>query len=261
MSRNYFQQIPDLEYIVRGPDKIGISDYVKVKNFFTRVQLRNDIYQEVTFFDKYTIKGDDRPDIIANEIYKDPNLDWVILLCNNIIDYYSEWPLSERNFENYLLEKYGNYEELYNIHHYESREVKDTAGNILIPEGTIISDKFIDLDRQIVERQQTGIDDFGNPIIENVVIDNPNYLKLKSYYFNFYDPDLQQDIVYTDVIKEITNYQYEVRLQEEKRLIYVLKPVYLNIVFNDIDESLEYKTGSGQFVTRTLKRVSNFDVD
>ena len=57
MSRNYFQQIPDFEYIVRGPDKIGISDYIKVKNFFTRVRLRNDIYQEVTFFDKYTIKG------------------------------------------------------------------------------------------------------------------------------------------------------------------------------------------------------------
>ena len=64
---NYFNLVPDFEYVSRLPDA-KISDYITVKNLFRRVILREDIFSNLTFFTKYSIKGDDRPDNIANKI-------------------------------------------------------------------------------------------------------------------------------------------------------------------------------------------------
>ena len=91
---NYFNLVPDFEYVSRLPDaKIG--DYITVKNLFRKVVLREDIYQNLTFFTKYNIKGDDRPDNVSYNVYEDSNLDWVILLANNILNVPNEWPLTQ----------------------------------------------------------------------------------------------------------------------------------------------------------------------
>ena len=75
---NYFSQVPDFEYVSRLPNS-KIGDYITVKNLFKRVFLREDIYQNLTFFQKYAVVGDDRPDNVAAQVYKDSTLDWVIL--------------------------------------------------------------------------------------------------------------------------------------------------------------------------------------
>ena len=101
---NYFSKLPDFNYVSRLPDA-KISDYITVKNLFKRGLLREDIFQNLTVFTKYSIKGDDRPDNVAYEFYDDQNLDWLVLICNNIINIQSEWPLTQRQFDDYLLEK------------------------------------------------------------------------------------------------------------------------------------------------------------
>ena len=125
---NYFNQVPNFEYVSRLPDaKIG--DYFVVKNFFKRGKLREDIIQNVSVFEKYKIQGDDRPDNVAFDFYGDSKLDWVVLLSNNILNIQTEWPLVQNNFDSFLLNKYGDYDTLYNgIHHYESLEIKNSAG-------------------------------------------------------------------------------------------------------------------------------------
>ena len=65
---NYFSRIPDFEYVSRLPDA-KISDYITVKNLFKKARLREDIFQNLAFFEKYQIIGDNRPDNVANEIY------------------------------------------------------------------------------------------------------------------------------------------------------------------------------------------------
>ena len=116
---NYFSQLPDFEYVSRLPDS-RISDYIPVKNLFMRGKLREEIFQDASVFTKYKIKGDDRPDNVAYEVYGDANLDWLVLTCNNILNVYNEWPMTQINFENYLLEKYGTYENINAAHHYET---------------------------------------------------------------------------------------------------------------------------------------------
>ena len=98
---NYFNQVPDFEYVSRLPNA-KISDYITVKNLFKRIFLREDIYQNLTFFKKYTVIGDDRPDNVAAQVYQDSTLDWLVLITNNIVNIANEWPLGQSDFNRYL---------------------------------------------------------------------------------------------------------------------------------------------------------------
>ena len=216
MPNPYFSNLTDFLYVNRTVDGRSEGDYSVVKNFFKRAKLRDDIFQDLAFFTKYTVIGDDRPDTVATKIYDDPTLDWVVLLSNNVVNIQSEWPLGQAAFNTYVTEKYGDETTLYSgIHHYESREVKANDGTIIIPSGARVS--------------------VGQSV-------------------SFFDEDSSQQIIRTDVAMPITNYMFEEKLNDEKRNIFILKPIYLNILFDDIDQIMRNKKGSTQFISETLVR-------
>ena len=216
MPNPYFSNLTDFLYVNRTVDGRSEGDYSVVKNFFKRAKLREDIFQDLAFFTKYTVIGDDRPDTVATKIYDDPTLDWVVLLSNNIVSIQSEWPLGQAAFNTYVTEKYGDETTLYSgIHHYESREVKANDGTIIIPSGARVS--------------------VGQSV-------------------SFFDEDSSQQVIRTDVAMPITNYMFEEKLNDEKRNIFILKPIYLNILFDDIDQIMRNKKGSTQFISETLVR-------
>jgi hypothetical protein len=80
-----------------------------------------------------------------------------------------------------------------------------------------------------------------------------------NYYYQYYDNGLNSVVRVTssNFLTPVTNYEYEINLEEEKRNIFILKPRYLNIVFNDLEDIMTYKKGSSQYVTRTLKKGDN----
>ena len=214
---NYFNRLPDFDYVIILPDA-KISDYIRVKNLFKKGKLRDDIFQDLTFFTKYEIVGNDRPDNVAFKEYNDSNLDWVVLQSNNIINIQTEWPLSQRDFDRYMLEKYSTYDNLYNgIHHYETVETKNSKGVVIIPGG-----------------QQVPSD----------------------YSVTFYDDKLEQMITSSEKVT-VTNYQYEEKIQENKRNIFLLKPDYLPVILDDMEDLMPYRKGSTQYVSETLKRADN----
>ena len=218
MAKNYFRNIPDFEYVNRTKDGQFISNYTQVKNFFKKGKLREDLFQDLTVFEKYSIRGDDRPDNVANEIYDDPTLDWVVLMSNNIINIQNEWPLNQQAFESYVLDKYGTIEKLNEIHHYESNEVKDTNGVIIFPKGVRVS--------------------AGQSV-------------------SYYEALSEEQVTVNPISKEVTNYQHELKINDDKRRIFLIKPIYLNVVFDDLEEMMIYKEGSTQFVSESLKRADN----
>ena len=139
---SYFDLIPDFDYVSRLPDA-KISDYIRVKNFFRRATLREDIFQDLTFFTKYSVEGDDRPDNVSHKVYENSSLDWVILLANNITHIPTEWPMPQNDFDRFLLDKYDNYDTIYNgIHHHETVEVKDSNDVTIVPAGLEVSSDF-----------------------------------------------------------------------------------------------------------------------
>ena len=225
MANPYFRNLPDFEYINTTSEGRSISDYVTVKNLFKKGKLREDIVSESSFFQKYTVTGNDRPDNVAFEVYGDPTLDWVVLLSNNIINVYEEWPLDQESFDAYVAEKYLDIfaDEpatllLEGIHHYESVEIKDSNGTVIFPAG--------------------------------LQVDNNQSV-------TFYDYGLEKEITISNVATPITNYAYEEKLNNRKRIINLLKPKYLNVVFDDLEEMMQYKEGSTQYVSETLKRADN----
>ena len=216
MPNPYFSNLTDFLYVNRTVDGRSEGDFSVVKNFFKRAKLRDDIFQDLAFFTKYIVIGDDRPDTVVTKVYDDTTLDWVVLLSNNIVSIQSEWPLGQAAFNTYVTEKYGDETTLYSgIHHYESREVKANDGTIIIPSGARVS--------------------VGQSV-------------------SFFDEDSSQQIIRTDVAMPVTNYMFEEKLNDEKRNIFILKPIYLNILFDDIDQIMRNKKGSTQFISETLVR-------
>ena len=134
---SYFRQLPDLDYPSLRNDRNSAYDYHVVKNIFKRAVLRDDVFDEVTAFTKYSVQGDERPDQIAYKFYNDSGLDWVILTTNNIVHLRDEWPMGNQDFLTYLNAKYSA-EELANIHHYETKIIRDSSGTIIQKEGLTV---------------------------------------------------------------------------------------------------------------------------
>ena len=131
---SYFRQLPDLDYPSLSNDRKSAYDYQIVKNIFKRAVLRDDIFDEVVAFTKYSVVGDERPDQVAFDFYGDSGLDWVVLTTNNIIHVRDEWPMGNQDFLTYLNDKYTD-QELSNIHHYETDLLRDSSGKLIHPKG------------------------------------------------------------------------------------------------------------------------------
>ena len=215
---SYFRNIPDFEYVSRESNSKKISDYRKVKNLFRRGKLKNDIFKDLTKFTKYKIVGNDRPDNVAFEMYGDETLDWIVLLSNNVTNIQTEWPLDHQSFYNFLIDKYGSEEQIHAVHHYETTEVRNTDNTIIVPEGLEVP---------------------------------------KNYSIEFYDSRLETTTTVSNITTEITNYAYENKIEDEKRNIFVLKPNYVNLILNDMEDAMTYKEGSTQYVSETLVRGEN----
>jgi hypothetical protein len=217
MSRPYFDYIPNFEYVDRTKDGQQISDYTVVKNLFKRGNLRQDIFGDLTFFTKYKVIGDERPDNIAYEVYGDQNYDWVVMLSNNIMNLETEWPWSQQAFDKYLLDKYGSYEKIYETKDYETNEITDSTGRIIVREGLVVP---------------------------------------QDYSVTFYDTGLGQMVTRSSTFP-VSNYDYENRINDAKRNIFLLKPIYLSVIVDDIEETMPYIPGSTQYVSDKLVRGEN----
>ena len=140
---SYFKQLPDLDYPSLRNDRTSAYDYEIVKNLFKRAVMRDDVYGSLVNFEKYSVKDDERPDQIAYDFYGDSNLDWVVLTTNNIVHVRDEWPMGSQDFLTYLNGKYTA-AELSNIHHYETKVIRDAANNLIQPAGI-----YVDSDHSI----------------------------------------------------------------------------------------------------------------
>ncbi len=213
----YFRELPEINYVSLLPNRNRNDERILVKNIFKRAKLREDLNQGITVFDYYQIEYDTRPDTVAHKVYGDSELDWVILITNNITNLRDQWPISQNDLHNYMVEKYGE-TGITGVHHYETTEVRNTDKTIIVPAGLEVP---------------------------------------KNYSIEFYDSRLETTTTVSNITTEITNYTYENKIEDEKRNIFVLKPNYVNIILNDMEDAMTYKEGSTQYVSETLVRGEN----
>jgi len=136
----FFRELPNIEYLSPLADRDSSLDYIKVKNLFRRVKVRDDLKKYFTVFDRITIKDGARPDQVADKVYGNSELDWVVLITAGIINVNNEWPLTSYELYNYSLEKYGAL--LNATKHYETIEIRDDRNRLILPKGKIVDSDF-----------------------------------------------------------------------------------------------------------------------
>jgi hypothetical protein len=208
---SYFRELPNLEYQSFLSDRKASDEYLTVKNLFRRVKLRDDLQNIFTIFDKYQIVDGARPETVAEELYGSTQYDWVVLVSSGITRVRDQWPLSDKDVYDYAESLYGT--DLNAVHHYETTEVKDSRGRLILPAGKVVDSTF--------------------------TIPNPS-----------------NPLATLNPVTGVSNYEYEVAKNNEKRGIYVLKPRYLQQVVTDTRKAMTYDKSS-QYVDNKLIRTEN----
>jgi|TARA_B100001094_G_scaffold37064_1_gene31235 hypothetical protein len=244
--QGYFSYLPNIDYISRSPDRSSNDEYIPVKNIFRRAKIREDLEQVATSFEDFFVVGDLRPDQLAYTLYGDPRFDWVILVTNNITKVRDQWPLNDIDFRKYCLEKYGSDEGLSQIHHYETIEDTDWAGRIVVPEGLRVDSNF-DLKYLKYRPEEQKIVSYSRvtQLNELSTIDSVGTAK-----------DVNGNVIQNQNVAPVTNYEFEVAMNDAKRRIRVLRPIYLSTIVQDMNRIGTYKKSS-QFKTKRLKRAFN----
>jgi|TARA_R110000823_G_scaffold25555_1_gene75021 hypothetical protein len=111
----YFENFPLIPY-----DSVGNGNFKLVTNLLKRVAVRSKVKINASYYDTYDVKEGETPEMIADKLYDDPELHWVILLLNDITDRYHQWPKNQNQFLAYVNDKYSNID---STHHYEISQV------------------------------------------------------------------------------------------------------------------------------------------
>ena len=216
----YFRELPNIKYPSFFKDKNSSLEYVDVKNFFRRVKLREDLQNTLTLFNKYEIPMGHRPDNVAEELYGSAELDWVVITCAGIVNIRDEWPLDPSEIYDYAENKYG--ENLFDIRYYETKEIRDSEGHLILPKGKRVNSDFT---------------------------------------VKYYDNTLStyQTKSGTSVRTGISNYEHETILNYDKRFIFVLKEEFLQEFLNDFRDIMVYGKSS-QFVNDKTVQTENLNI-
>lgn len=220
----YFSLIPDIQY-----DKKPISypfsesDFISTKNFFRRYQVNPDLFDYAVFYKKYSVQDGEKIEEIANRYYGDPFYDWVIILTNNFINPQFSFPVNSETLRSIVEEKYGQDEAYSGIHHYET--IRTLAG-------------FKQDDQEIVA-------------LEGGLIVDQEFYSSQFTYWNGLD---YTTVPGSSVCNIVTNYEYEVSLNEKKREIFILREQYLPRFVEEFKIRNLYSESS-DFISKRLKRT------
>lgn len=245
MAAGYFTYFPEFNYVSRVADASVRDEVIPVKNIFKRPKLRDDL-EVFTVFHDYMIEEDQRPDQISKRVYGDTSFDWIVLLANNITNVRDQWPLESLVFDKYCLDKYGSHEALAEVHHYETIELRDTYNRLVIPGRLEVDSDFSFNVIEYNDRKQEEVT-FGV---------TPSYSGDLTYDQQGNAKDSNGNVVQNSKVVPISNYEYEVELNDYKRRIRILDERFIGTVIDDVKRIMQYKDSS-QFIGTYLKQSYN----
>jgi len=237
----YFNQLPNILYQSPLSHKNSSGDLIAIKNIFRRTKLTEYVKNSVAAFDKYVIGEGDRPDMVAESLYGDSKLDYVVILVAGITNINHQWPLQDFQVNEYALNKYGSETEMNAIHHYETFEIRDEQDRQILPPKLRVDANF---------KIDGTTHKFSN---------STRYtLRSQAGYRQLDDKD-EFSVATDNIARAVTNLEFEYTENEKKREIDVLKNGYLNLFLNDIRDIVRYKKSS-TFIDPTLAIVENTEV-
>ena len=190
---NYFTYLPNV--YVGVEESNGKFGYRLTKNIFRRVYLDANLEKYITAFESFYLTDDMRPEMVANIMYGQPELDWLVLITNNITDIYTQWPKSTNDLNEYINNKYDDPD---SIHHWETNKIELEDGTLLVDEGIEVNE---------------------------------------SYRVTMPDGSIRSK---QDSIFPITNAEYEININEKKRIISLPAPGIVDIIVEKFRDIVDY---------------------
>ena len=226
----FFKKLPDLLYASKIT-KSGFGDYTRIKNMFRVYKLSDNAKRHALQFYKYTIPEGARPEDVAMDVYDRTDFHWIVLMVNEIVDVYEQWPKDRQTLEKLVTDKVadGQYAPPTfegdpigpatpdSTHHLETLERTDSDGNVVIPAGLTVSD-----DWSYTYRHSTS-------------------------------PSIEKTLLASTDTAAISNFDYEDSLNEKKRTIELLKPEYVQTFIQDFENITSYEQNSDLEDKRTKK--------
>jgi hypothetical protein len=202
-----------------------------VTNIFNRVRMRTEVLQNALAYYKYIIQPGDTPEIVAHKQYGDATLHWIICLVNNMTDPHFDFPLDDYSLEQMIVQKYGYNDistAMSTIHHYDYETIYSLA--------EVNGPTTVTTETHPVSLSQY---DYTTASLQNQVVNVPvtSAVALKA---NSADPAsaVVANLSMQSQYKPFYVYDYEVSLNEDKRTIKMLKPVYISGIFAELGSIL-----------------------
>ena len=257
----YFRELPSLLYQSPIIDKNSSLDYILTKNIFRRVKLLDWLQGDNTgLYYSYQIEEGARPDTIAEDLYQNAEYDWIVLITANITNIQDQWPLNHQDLYEFTVNKY-TLEKINEIHHYETKEVKDAQGRLILQSGLIVDSNFRipaawnSADASVsynINTQET---------VKNTSVEQEGN---SSVWWGSAPPSITNsgDTITSsnlnaggliDPTVGISNLEYETKLNEEKRSIEILDPRFLQQFLNDMRNIMYYEKSSQYVNERTIQ--------
>ena len=228
----YFRNLPNIYYQSPLSHKNSSADYIAIKNIFRRTKLKDYLAGNVSVFNKYIIEDGERPDTISERLYGSSRYDFVVVLAAGITNINHQWPVQDFQIYDVALAKYGTETKMNEVHHYETFEIKDSKGRQILPPNLIVDANF-KMDGSSLRyptNRFTLISEAGNTQLD----------------------DKNEYTVTTDnIARPVTNFEFEISLNEKKRKIDLLRPSYLQTFVNDLQDVVRYSRSSS-YITGTL---------
>ena len=192
-------------------------------------------------FDKFVIGEGDRPDTVAQALYGEARLDYVVILVAGITNINHEWPLQDYQVYDYALSKYGDEATMNQIRYYKTFEIRDEKNRQILPPNLIVDENFK---------------------IDGTIHKFPNTtrytLRSQAGYTQLDDKD-EFTVTTDNIARAVTNLEYEYTINEEKREINVLSPAYVQIFINDLRDIVRYDKSSN-YLSQNIAGTENTNV-
>ena len=236
----YFNELPEIAYQSPLSHRNSSSDFILIKNIFRRVKLLDYLKDATSLFNKFVIGDGDRPDTIAEVLYGDSRLDYIVILIAGITNINHEWPLQDYQVYDYALSKYKTEEELMKIRYYETFEIKDDQNRQILPPNLIVDADF----------KMYGSSTQAGSVRYNLISQEGN---------TQLDDKNEYTVATDNIARAVTNLEYEYSENEKKREIDVLNSGYLQTFINDLRDIVKYDKNSS-YITSSLAQTENTEV-
>jgi len=228
----YFTSFPYTLYSLDNTTTVQvITDITK------RITLSDEVKTNFALFDEYDVKDGETPELVADRFYNNPELHWIVLHYNEIIDPRFDWPLDTNNLNRYVAGKYTNVNA---VHHYEDASGNYTNGNVYLISNADFTEFNVNDAITNITNSGTGyITQKNSSSNVRVTVTTGGFIS-GDRFKNTSNTSSSANITSTVVLSgtPVTNLIYEDTVNESKRRIKILKASYIDAIVSDFKKKL-----------------------